>query len=135
DLPKGRVTGTEPEKAIGAEALHEDARLDDHDATGKERGEHHDGQRQDAHLVQVAQELATIEAQSGRADRHVTGQEPHSARFATERQRSVADGLQGAQRGAHQSGPSNAPRTNWRTTGSSESAISLAGPSYRSCPR
>jgi len=53
DLAERTEARAPAEQALGAVALHDRRGLDDHDRAGEERGDGDDGERLDAHLVEV----------------------------------------------------------------------------------
>jgi hypothetical protein len=126
DLAEHRVAGAPADQPGGVEALHEDAGLDDHERAGEERGEGDDRQRSVAHLVQVAQQLAPVEGRRHQRAQHLGQQDGDAAGVAGDVDRPGPDRADEA--AADHSGPSSSPRTNWRTTGSTASRMSAAGP-------
>ena len=76
-----REAGAPPEQALGAVALHDRRRLDDHDDAREERGDDDDGQRLDRHLVEVAAQLGVVEHRRprDRAARDLPEEHAHAA--------------------------------------------------------
>ena len=69
----------QPKQPLRAVALHDGRRLDDHDRAGEERGDHHDGQRLDAHLVHAFR-FSRVELESRERPRDARGEDAHLPR-------------------------------------------------------
>ena len=69
DLAQRAEARAPAEQALGAVALHERRRLDDHDGAREERRDDDDRERLDRHLVEVALDLRPVDAAAGRTRR------------------------------------------------------------------